>query len=161
MKTILLSIIIPLLLLITACSRSSTRSDFAHLGETMAECEKRCGKPVKPPTGTEAYYRNGDYIIHVTFWNGQAATVSSAKGKPGGTAISHTPLTSAEQETLLKANDAGSTWSKDKDSDDEMTTWSRADDKAEASYMPKSGILLVTATAYQEFLHEQKKQERE
>lgn len=135
---------------------------LARLGESMAECHKRYGRPFSTRTrGNEAVcrYRKGDYDVRIVFAGGRAAEVYY--NRTAGVRLSQREL-----DLFLKVNASTSKWTKvdqlaewraanEGKEDDEirqaelmqdMATfflWSRDDAKAEASYDREQGILLI------------------
>jgi hypothetical protein len=126
-----------------------------HLGESRAELEKRCGKPVKTYDSDRVGYQKGSFIIDATFWNDKAARLrfeSAVREKdpfsenPDKTNPS--PLYGEEIKALLAASAGNSKW---EESQEEENYWDRADKKAYAVYHPSEWYLTIVDEEYSEY----------
>jgi hypothetical protein len=122
----------------------------ANLGDTVAECVKRYGKPdsfteanAKSPFGTLTFFA-GPY--HMTVFLAGNIEVGASVTKRDSTAF-----TPAEIQTILNA-DANSPWIPTTSDNPASPRWTRHDD-ATAEYDSANKILIFTSPAMAKVLH--------
>ena len=118
----------------------------ANLGDTLAKCEERYGRPVpgqdRPdPSGVGdvllTFKKNG-YVIHAVLVRGYVGGESFAKADGS-------PLTDKEKSTLMEAEAHGWAWAKNTAASGE--NWLRTDG-AVASYVPAQHFLVLETERY-------------
>ena len=134
-----------------------------HLGESKAELEKRCGKPVKTLTDGSLAYQKGSFKIVATFWNDKAARLRFESAEFYQDPLSKTRGTSGpdslygdEIKALLKANAGDSEW---KQSAADEDFWNRADKKAHAIYDMNDFVLSIIDEEFSEYQTAKKEKE--
>jgi hypothetical protein len=123
-----------------------------RLGESKAELEKRCGKPVKTINPDTLAYQKGGFKIVVTFWNDKAAKLRFQSAELYKGPISGNPppdsLYGDEIKALLKASAGNSEWKQSAAAED---FWNRADKKAHAIYDMDDFVLSIIDEEFSEY----------
>ncbi|MEK7951723.1 hypothetical protein [Luteolibacter soli] len=128
--------------------------DFARLGESKDQFEKRCGKPVKTnPDGTLLYQKAG-LKITATFWKEKAVHLIIFKeagkedssdpfaGLPDPLGLENrTVISENALDAIVNASSASSTWEKEPGI---TIKWTRSDQKASATYAMDKALLNIT-----------------
>lgn len=115
----------------------------ANLGETIAQCVARYGKPVnfteasaKTPFGTVTFVAAG-----------YGLTIFVANGKEVGarvTKVDKSPLSDTDLQNIMAAESGPSAWTPTKSKDPTCLEWTRSD-KAEALYDKEKHMLIFTS----------------
>ena len=123
----------------------------ANLGETVAQCVARYGKPIgyteasaKLPFGTVAFSATGYTLI-----------IFLSKDKEVGARVSKndkSAFTDAEMQTIMTADSSGLPWTPTPSSDPTCLQWTRGD-KATVLYDKQKHILIFTSQQMADALH--------
>lgn len=123
----------------------------ANLGETVAQCVARYGKPIgyteasaKLPFGTVAFSATGYTLI-----------IFLSKDKEVGARVSKndkSAFTDAELQTIMAADSSDSPWTPTASSDPTCIEWIRSD-KATVLYDKQKHILIFTSQQMADALH--------
>jgi hypothetical protein len=123
----------------------------ANLGETVAQCVARYGRPVgyseagaKNPFGTVAFAAGGYTLIVFLVGDKEVGARVSKQDK--------SVFSDAEMKTIMDADSGGSPWSPAKSPDPSCLSWSRAD-QATVLYDKDKHVLIFTAKAMTDALH--------
>jgi hypothetical protein len=127
-KEIIMKILAAVMLVVVALLPARA---YARLGETLEQCTKRYGEPVRVINNRYAFKPIG-FNIFITFVNGKAGEINISKigktGKPEN-------FTVGEIKLLLKANSQGKKWVGMFEPSPEMNLWTRGTNKeTRASY---------------------------
>ena len=129
----------------------------ANLGETVAECVKRYGRPMgfseagpRNPFGTVAFSAGG-YTLLVFLIN--AEEVGARVSKQDKSAFSD-----AELKTIMDADSNSSPWTPTTSPDPGCLSWTRSD-QATVLYDKDKHVLIFTAKKMSEALHSPPRQE--
>jgi hypothetical protein len=115
----------------------------ANLGETVAQCVVRYGKPIgyseagsKTPFGTLAFTSAGYTLIVFLLKNKEVGARVSKVDKSA--------FTDAEMQTIMVADSAGSPWTPAASTDPTCLQWTRGD-KATVLYDKQNRVLIFTS----------------
>ncbi len=115
----------------------------ANLGETVAQCVARYGRPVgyseagaKSPFGTLAFTATG-YTLIVFLINNKEVGARVSK-------LDKSAFTDAEMKNIMDADSAGSPWTSAPSDDSACLRWTRAD-KATVLYDKEKHVLIFTS----------------
>jgi hypothetical protein len=115
----------------------------ANMGETVAQCVARYGKPVgfseasaTNPFGTLAFTA-ADYTLIVFLLDGKEVGARVSKRDKSA-------FTDAEMQTIMSADSAGTPWTSETSDDPACLQWGRAD-KATALYDKAKHVLIFTS----------------
>jgi hypothetical protein len=123
----------------------------ANLGETVAQCVARYGKPVgfseaspKFPFGTVVFIAADYTLIVFLFDNKEVGARVSKRDKSA--------FTEAERQTIMSADSVGTPWTSTASDDPTCLCWGRGD-KATALYDKAKHILIFTSEAMAQAIH--------
>jgi hypothetical protein len=123
----------------------------ANLGETVAQCVARYGKPVgyseasnKSPFGTLVFTATG-YILVVFLINTKEVGARVSK-------LDKTAFTDAEMQNIMDADTAGTPWTPTTSDDPTCLRWTRAD-KATVLYDKVKHALLFSSEEMADAIH--------
>jgi len=124
----------------------------ANLGDTVAQCVARYGKPIgfteanaKFPFGTLAFVAT-DYTLIVFLLDTKEVGAKVSKQDKSA-------FTPSEMQNIMAADTAGSPWTSTPSADPTCLTWTRGD-KATVLYDKQKHILIFTSTEMANALHQ-------
>ena len=120
---------------------------FARIGETLDECKKRYGEPVKAEEGF-TYFRKADLIIQVSFFKTKVDFIRFAKSKDD----EH--FTDNEIKLLLDANGAGAKWE-----DIQSNLWGTKSGLFATIDQKNQNLTLATKEGFERLMSEKKEKE--
>lgn len=133
------------------------------LGDSKADVDKRCGKPVETSDDGDVTYVKGSFKIVVSFWNDKVGRMSFQSSElekdilnPGKRRPA--ALFGDEIKAVLKASAANSKWIESENTED---FWNRADKKAHAIYDLDSYTLVVIDEGFYQHLEANEKKDSE
>lgn len=87
----------------------STKSIYAHIGETKEQCDIRYGKPHKTDQSGSVLYNKGQFWISIDFYQNKPASIAISKWQNGNKMID---IPISDIKTILTSNANGVQWVK-------------------------------------------------